>query len=85
MSTYAIDINDDILMTKVSEILNDALNRQLNRKCSATADVIAEACREIVYSHKDEIIEKVVDRAAKEIARRGLVKLLEREDKNGLI
>ena len=47
-------------------------------KYSGTGDVIACAVKELVYSQKDEIIEKVVDRATKEIVRKGLPKLLER-------
>jgi len=83
MSSYTIEINDDVLMQKVSDILNDVLNRQLNRTCSSVNEVIAEACKELVYSRKDEIIDKVVERASREIARKGLVKLLEREEQNG--
>lgn len=83
MSSYTIEINDEVLMQKVSDILNEALNRQLNRTCSTVNQVIAEACKELIYSRKDEIIEKVVERAAREIARKGLVKLLDREGGNG--
>lgn len=83
MSTYTIQIDDEVLNKQLGNILNDALNRQMHRTASATNQMIADACRELVYSHKDEIIDKVVERASREIAKRGLVKLLEREAQNG--
>ena len=83
MATYAITIDDDVIMDKVCNIINDVLNRQLNRTASDTNEVIAAAVKDLVYSRKDEIIEKVVERASREIARKGLVKLLEREAGNG--
>ena len=49
-------------------------------KFSVTGDVVASAVKEIVYSRKDEIIEMVVERAVKEIVRKGLPKLLERSE-----
>ncbi len=52
--------------------------KQINYKCSNTGYIIADAVKDLVYSHKDEIIEKVVDRATREIVRKGLPKLLER-------
>lgn len=38
-----------------------------------------EITREVVYSHKDEIIEEVIKRATKEVARKSLVRLIEKE------
>ena len=36
------------------------------------------AVRELIYSHKDEIIDKVVSRATTEIVKKGIPKLIER-------
>lgn len=83
MATYEIQLDDEVLNKKIQDILNDALNRQLNKTASSLNQVIAEACKELVYAHKDEIIERVVERASREIAKRGLVKLLEREAEHG--
>lgn len=83
MATYTITVDDEVIMNKCSEIINDVLNRQLNRTASATNEVIAAAVKDLVYSRKDEIIDRVVERASREIARKGLVKLLEREADNG--
>ena len=78
MSTYTIEINDDVITEKVGNILNDVLNRQLGYKYTDTDYVIRDAVKELVYSRKDEIIDRVVDRAVKEIVKKGLPKLMER-------
>ena len=78
MSQYVIEVDDKVIMEKVGEILNDALNRQLGYKYTDTDYVIRDAVKELVYSHKDEIIDRVVDRAVKEIVKKGLPKLMER-------
>ena len=43
--------------------------------------VINQFIKEILYSNKDEIIEKVVERASREMVKKGLPKLLERMEK----
>ena len=78
MSLYQINIDDNALIEQVNGILNTIFNRELNSKYSGTGDIIAGAVKDLIYSHKDEIIDKVVDRATKEIVRKGLPKLLER-------
>lgn len=78
MSQYIIEIDDKIITEKVGNILNDVLNRQMNYKYTDTDYVIRDAVKELVYSHKDEIIDRVVDRAVKEIVKKGLPKLMER-------
>ena len=80
MSSYMIQIDDDAVTEQINNILNTIMNREIQRKHSQTGDVIAVAVKELVYSHKDEIIDKVVDRAVKEIVRKGMPKLLERMD-----
>ena len=77
MSIYKISIDDNAIVEQINNILNTVLQSQLNNKYSDTGDVIAAAVKDLVYSHKDEIIDKVVDRATKEIVRKGLPKLME--------
>ena len=81
MSYYTINIDDDKLTEQIQGILNEIFISQLNHRCSATSDVISCAVKDLIYSRKDEIIEKVIDRATKEIVRKGLPKLLERGEK----
>lgn len=79
MSGYVIQIDDEKVTEQINGILNTIFNREMHNKYGATGNVIACAVKELVYSHKDEIIDKVVDRATKEIVRKGLPKLLEKE------
>lgn len=78
MSTYQINIDDDAITEQINNILNSVFRQQMNYKYSDTGHIIAAAVKDLVYSHKDEIIDKVVDRAVKEMVRKGLPKLLER-------
>lgn len=78
MSQYTIEIDDKAVTEQINRVIDTIFNDQIRRKYSETGDVIAIAVKELVYSHKDEIIEKVVDRAATEIAKKGLKKLVER-------
>jgi hypothetical protein len=60
--------------------MNEAMNDELLRKYSRTGDEISKAVKDLVYSRKDEIIDRIVDKAVKELVRKGLPKLLERMD-----
>lgn len=76
MSTYTFEIDDAIITKNIENILNNALDWELKRKYSGTGDVISQAVKELVYSRKDEIIEMVVERASRELVRKGMPKLL---------
>ena len=78
MALYQIEVDEKAISAQIEAILNHILTDQLSHKYSGVGEQIAEAVRELVYSRKDEIIEMVVDRAAREIAKKGLPKLLER-------
>ena len=78
MSIYQINLDDNAIVEQINNILDTIFQRQLNNKYSDTGYIIAAAVKDLVYSHKDEIIDKVVDRATKEIVRKGLPRLLER-------
>lgn len=81
MSTYKLQIDDEIIMGHIEAIIGTALDHELKRKYSGTGDVISQAVKELVYSRKDEIIDMVVERATREIVRKGLPKLIAlRED-----
>ena len=78
MGNYVISIDDEKITEQINGILNTVFQREISNKYGKTGDVIATAVKELVYSRKDEIIDKVVDRAVKEIIRKGLPKLLEK-------
>lgn len=77
----------DITLSLDTEALSKAvLNIFAERIARCDADVLRrikydtkEITREVVYSHKDEIIEEVIKRATKEVARKSLVRMIEKE------
>ena len=77
MSIYQINLDDGAIIEQINNILDTVLMEQMNHKYSNTGHIIAAAVKDLVYSNKDEIIEKVVDRATREIVRKGLPRLLE--------
>lgn len=83
MANYVMTIDDKVIEEQVGNILNDVLNRALRNRYSDSGRVMSEGIKELIYSRKDEIIGMVVDKAAKEIARKALPKLLERMEDNG--
>lgn len=78
MSNYVITIDDSKITEQINGIINTIFNREIQSTYGDTAREISQAVKDIVYSHKDEIIDKVVERATAEIVRKGLPKLLER-------
>lgn len=81
MSLYTFDIDDKVLVDQIRNIIADVAENEIRTKYGrqgSTADVISTFVKEVVYAHKEEIIEKVVDRASKEIVRKGMPKFLNR-------
>lgn len=78
MSLYTIEVNDDAIKEQVQGILNTICNHELNNRYSESGREISAAVKDLIYSRKDEIIEMVVDRATREIVKKGLPKLLDR-------
>ena len=82
MSTYAIELNDEELRKQMSNILDKILKQEMQDKCSNVSNKMNEFVKDVVYAHKDEIIEKIIDRATTEMVKKGLPKLLERLGEN---
>jgi len=78
MSYYTLNIDDEKVREQMNGIIDTIFKQELDSRYSGTGHIISQAVKDIVYSHKDEIINKVVDRAAKEIIRKSLPKLLEK-------
>ena len=78
MSLYTIEINDAAIKEQVQGILNTICNHELNNRYSESGREISAAVKDLIYSRKDEIIEMVVDRATREIVKKGLPKLLDK-------
>ena len=77
MSQYIIEIDDKSVTDQINGIINAVFKREITSKYGETGHEISKAVKDIVYSHKDEIIDKVIDRAVTEIVKKGLPKLLE--------
>lgn len=77
MSVYQITVDDKAVTEQIQAIINDIYERELSVKYSNTNNEISQAVKDLIYSHKDEILDKVIDRATKEIVKKGIPKLLE--------
>ena len=72
-----LNINEKNLEKMITEqISTHALNTNHFRYDLKNA--IGEAVKKYVYSEKEQIIEKVVDRASKELVRKGLPRLIKK-------
>lgn len=78
MASYVIEIDDKAIEEQINSILNRVVERELRQRYSGAGAEVSAAVKDLIYSRKDEIIEMVVDRATREIVRKGLPKLLER-------
>lgn len=78
MSFYTIEINDDAIKEQVQGVLNTICNNELNNRYSESGREISAAVKDLIYSRKDQIIEMVVERATREIVKKGLPKLLDK-------
>ena len=83
MAIYQIEINDEAIKEQIQNILNAQINNSLRTRYSGASEAISAAVKDLIYSRKDEIIERVVDRATTEIVKKGLPKLLERIGNDG--
>ena len=85
MSEYIIQVNDEEVKKQILDILNRIVQNELYNQYGGRSNItptIETLVKEIVYSRKDEIVKMVVDRATREIVKKGLPKLLERTVNN---
>ena len=78
MSQFLIEVDENAIKEQIAGILNTVLNQELRARYSDTGREISSAVKDLIYSQKDRIIEMVVDRAAAEIVRKGLPKLMDK-------
>lgn len=67
----------DLINSVMATNIEDAIREEYRRD----RGVINQFIKEILYSKKDEIIEMIVERASREMVKKGLPKLLERMEK----
>jgi hypothetical protein len=82
MAEITITVNEEDISKLVVEKIASAMARTYSAESSDTKwgirKGVEQAVKDYVYSHKDEIIEKSVDRASTELVKKGLPKLIER-------
>ena len=78
MSQFLIEVDENAIKEQISGILNTVLKQELRSRYSDTGHEISAAVKDLIYSQKDQIIEMVVDRAAAEIVRKGLPRLMDK-------
>ena len=83
MTQYIIEIDDSAITEQINTILNTIIKREMAWKYSNVDQVVRESVKEIVYTQKDEIINRVVERATREIVKKGWPKLIDRFDSEG--
>lgn len=79
MSVYQIEIDDQAIVEQIRNIIATIAENEIRARygrSGSTADTISTFVKEVLYAHKDEIIEKVVDRAFREIVKKGMPKFL---------
>ena len=77
-SRHTIEFDDEVVAEQIRSILDTIAQREIKSKYSETGREVTSLVKEIVYAHKDEIVERVVNQAVKEITRKALPQLIER-------
>ena len=75
-STFVIDQN--LIHAQATAIIHDIFEKELSKRYTDSGKAIAQAVKEVVYQHKEEIIDKVIQKASTEIVKKALPKFLER-------
>jgi len=70
-----VNVDEELLENMVTELIADKLAQNSEVRFGLRKG-IEEAVKEYIYSSKEVIIERVVDRATREIVKKGLPKLL---------
>ena len=72
-----VDIDDNELREVVTNMIAKQLTASWSTERQVLKRTVADAVKEVVYSEKEFIINMVVERATREIVKKGLPKLLE--------
>lgn len=75
-----VNIDEASIVNKVTDMIVEEVVRAALRDMDLRAGVrsgLDKAVKEYIYSEKDNIIEKVIERASREIVKKGLPRLLE--------
>ena len=73
-----IEIDDQELQKEMTNIIAKKLFADFSYEGNLMKRAIVDAIKQSIYTNKEEIINRVIDRASIEIVRKGLPKLLEK-------
>jgi hypothetical protein len=73
-----IDINDRELQEEITGIIAKKITAAWSAERNMLKHTIADAVKEVVYSQKEMIIDKVIKRATTEIVRKAMPKLMDK-------
>ena len=76
-----IRFDEDKLYDLINSVMATNIKCAIREEDRRDRGVINQFIKEILYSKKDEIIEMVVERASREMVKKGLSKLLEMREK----
>lgn len=79
---YKLHFTATIDPEAVKKVVDEAIMRYVNREVRKAEiyerGAVTVAIKDIIYSQKDKIIERVIERASKEIVKKGLPKLMDK-------
>lgn len=78
-----VELDEDEIKGKITEIIAKEARNSYTTFRFEEKKAVEAAVKEVVYSQKDELIERCVDRASTELAKKALPKLLDKMAKAG--
>ena len=76
-TTFTVVFDEEKVKNMISGIVERYVETEIKSAMFRENGAIKTWIKEALYSHKDEIIEQVVERASKEMVRKGLNRMLE--------
>ena len=76
--TYILEIDGTKIEEQIKALVNKVLEMELRGRYTDSGKEISQGIKELIYDHKDEIIDKVIDRAVAEIVKKGMPKLMKK-------
>ena len=76
-TTFTVVFDEEKIRHMISGIVENYVESEIKLAMFRENGAIRTWIKEALYSHKDEIIDRVVERASKEMVRKGLNRMLE--------
>lgn len=86
-TTLSVTFDEEAILMVIQKVIEQYVRNEINTNMRRENGAIKTWIKEELYSHKDEIIERIVERASKEMVRKGMRKFIEgmndQEEENG--